>query len=110
MNHNISRPTDTSRKKHQDKSEEYKTKQMNKHWSEVLIYEQQFHNELLKDSEHEATASQYSSDSLPPRAVPSPIYPTLPLPKEKGTHIPSQMTRHQIINLFSTYSDSDKGR
>ena len=51
-----------------------------------------------------------SSMDHPPSLVPPPIYPTLP--KNKPIMYPGNgaMTRHQIISMFSTYSDSDRER
>ena len=105
----------------QRRKEEEKTERV-KHWSEVF-----------QDTQHcddtVDTASQGSGDTMPyttrvptpvypslPRAVPTypslpravPPYPSLPHTKDRVPPLPSQMTRHQIINLFS--STGDRGR
>ena len=72
-----------------------------KHWSEVFLDSQHSDDHLLAESSD--TVDTSSQCSVEVTGVPSPVYPTLPLTRDK-------MTRHQIIDLYSTYSDSDKGR
>ena len=56
------------------------------------------------------TDSNISSVSQQPNSVPPPIYPTFPKTKPMYHNDNGSMTRHQIINMFSTYSDSHKER
>ena len=56
------------------------------------------------------TESIISSVSQQPNSVPPPIYPTFPKTKPMYHTDNGAMTRHQIINMFSTFSDSEKER
>ena len=105
----FSRLSDRNIYKRQNQREVYETQKKSQHLSEVALDKLKF-SALVdppedKNLEH---GSQLSCDTLQDNTVPPPIYPSLPHAKDSCTPITGQMTRHQIINLFSTHSDTGR--
>ena len=82
------------------------THKKSKHLSEVALDKLKFSalDDMPEDQNLDHT-SQLSCDPVQDNTVPPPIYPSQPHFKDSCTPITGQMTRHQIINLFSTHSD-----
>jgi hypothetical protein len=92
--------------KRQDQRVIDETHRKSKHFSEVSLDKLEFSalDDLPEDKNVELTF-QLSCDPVQDNSVPPPIFPSLPHTNDSCKPITGQMTRHQIINLFSTHSD-----
>ena len=95
--------------KRPDQRENHEKQKKSKHLSEGALDKLEFSavDDTQEDKNLQLT-SQLTCDPLQDNTVPPPIYPSHPHFKDSCTPITGQMTRHQIINLFSTHSDTGR--
>ena len=82
------------------------TQKKSEHLSEVALDKLEFSGlDYTPEDKNLEHTFQLSCDPVQDNNVPPPIYPSLSHAKGSFTPNTGQMTRHQIINLFSTHSD-----